>query len=41
MGVLDPITRQLVKFVDSDDLVDNIDSIFANLNRDGSGVMIF
>ena len=40
-GVLDPITRQLATFADSDDLVHKIDSIFSQLDRDGSGGMSF
>ena len=40
-GVLDPITRQLATFADSNDLVHKIDSIFAQLDRDGSGGMSF
>jgi hypothetical protein len=40
-GVLDPITKVLTGFMDSDDLLDRIDGIYNHLDTDASGGLNF
>ena len=40
-GVLDPITKVLTGFMDSDDLLDRIDGIYNHMDTDASGGLNF